>query len=454
MGNERLPLSLSGLSRRTSYNLALIGLLFCLTSCSHVAKQSGTNSDAPDRRGFACCPLFSQDSRYVTFSSTSSNLVPDDTNEEIDSFVFDIVARQLTRLSYGFDGSQSNDGSGRPAVSSGGRYAAFMSDASNLLPDDMNEVSDAFLYDRESGLTERIPDAPQLDKFSPFSAGSISISADGRRIAFRRGFRAPGGKNDYQVFVFDLTVGATHAVSLTPQGSFPNDWADHPAISPDGRYVAFTSNATDLASNAGMGQENLFIHELAIGKTKCITCIPAAPRLSRGGPSFSGDSRFLAYRSRRYGGVAIFDLEQNLYLPPLDLECDCSMVTSDPSVSLDGRFIAFEARVNRPLTTSEAWFERLCTECGVNASQHVIFVHDRDSGVTTRVFPVEDLNWRSDVHTGHPVISPDGRYVAFDNLVKHSTESSPQVRDIVIYDRETGESIIVTAGNGTFEWSK
>jgi Tol biopolymer transport system component len=383
--------------------------------------------------------------------------VPDDTNEESDVFVFDITTSQMTRHSHGFDGSQANDRSGASVVSSDGHYVAFVSEASNLTPGDVNKTGDPFLLDRESGQTIRIPDAGQLDGLAPSWPTGVSISADGRLIAFIGNFRPPVGDVDAQVFMFDRVVGETRAVSLTPEGKFANDRAGRAAVSPNGRIVAFTSYATDLTHDDTRGKENVFLHELSSGDTKCISCMPDAPRIgggAHGGATFSGDGRYLAYQSDWYGGIAIFDIELNAYLPPLDLRCNCRQATSPPSLSLDGNLVVFEAWVDRPLTISEGWFEGLCTECGVSAAQAVIFLHNRISGVTTRIFPVDELTSRSKVNAGHPDISPDGRYVAFDNLVSFSKDGSLPVKDIIIYDRETGESMIVTAGNGVFEWSR
>lgn len=455
-GNEKLRMMLFSVRGWVSHLLVLTALLFCLTGCSTI-DQASRIIDTLAGRALSCCPLFSPDGRYITFPSSSTNLVPGDTNGEFDAFIFDIATSELTRVSYGFDGSQSNDRSGRPAISAGGRFVAFASVASNLTPDDMDETADPFLQDRETGQILRIPDAKELSEFKPLSAEGISMSSDGQWIAFRRGFRAPELENDYQVFVFNRIVGETHAVSLTPEGEFPNEWATHPRISPDGRYVAYTSDATDLTLDADTGHEDVFLHELPSGKTVCITCSPDTPRLdygAHGGPTFSGDSRFLAHQSYQYGWIAMFDLEQNSYLAPLDLGCDCDLATSAPVLSLDGTLVVFEARVDRPLTRIESWLKTLCIECGTSASQTVIFIHDRTTGTATKVFPIEELTPRSDVDAGNPTISPEGRYVAFDNLVRHSTQHSPQVRDIIILDRETGKSIVVTSGNGKFQWSE
>jgi Tol biopolymer transport system component len=455
MGNEEPQIMSSFMGKRIVYLLILAGCLLLLTACSLLDRTLVANLDSLAGRNFACCPLFSHDGNYVTFFSWSSNLVPDDTNEESDVFVFDIAANQLARISYGFDGSQANDGSARSAISSGGRYVAFVSDANNLTAEDHDETRDVFLYSRESGQTIRIPDASELDGFTPTSGRGVSISADGRRIAFLRFFRPPGGEVDAQVFVFDRVLGETHAVSLTAEGHFSNEWAENTSISPDGRFVAFASDATDLTSDDANGHTNLYLHDLASRTTSCITCMPNAPRMDSGPhewATFSADGRYLAYQSYRYGGIAIFDLEQNSYLPPLDLQCDCRMGNSALSLSLDGRFIAFEARVDRPLTALEALTETWCFESCIDASQSVIVVHDRNTGLTTQIYPAKELTTRSDVDAGHPVISSDGRYVAFDNLVRHSTQDTPQVRDIIIFDRETGKSIVVTAGNGIFKW--
>lgn len=101
----------------------------------------------------------SSDGQFVAFPSLATNLVPDDTNNAWDIFVHDIGSGETKRVSVSSDGSQANNGSYGVSISSDGRYVAFGSPASNLVPDDTNDVMDVFVHDRQTGKTERISTA-------------------------------------------------------------------------------------------------------------------------------------------------------------------------------------------------------------------------------------------------------------------------------------------------------
>ena len=98
----------------------------------------------------------SRDGRYVAFASDAPNLVPGDDNGIFDIFLKDLCTGEVTLVSADAAGHGGNAGSGEPSVSPSGRYVAFVSGASNLVPGDTNDVWDAFLRDRQAGTTERI----------------------------------------------------------------------------------------------------------------------------------------------------------------------------------------------------------------------------------------------------------------------------------------------------------
>src|SRR5262249_18468776 len=122
----------------------------------------------------------------VAFSSTASNLVPGDTNQTSDVFVSDRLTGTIERVSVASDGTGANEWSGDfgLCVSADGRYVAFASLASNLVPGDTNGYWDVFVRDRQTGTTERVSVASDGTGADSDSYGGLAISADGRFVAF------------------------------------------------------------------------------------------------------------------------------------------------------------------------------------------------------------------------------------------------------------------------------
>jgi Tol biopolymer transport system component len=141
-------------------------------------------SDGTQGNGDSVSPSISADGRYVAFMSYAYNLVPGDTNGKADVFVHDRLTGQTTRVSVASDGTQGNDGSGGASISANGRYVAFVSGASNLVPGDTNGKADVFVHDRLTGQTTRVSVASDGTEGNSDSIYP-SISADGRYVAFQ-----------------------------------------------------------------------------------------------------------------------------------------------------------------------------------------------------------------------------------------------------------------------------
>ena len=128
----------------------------------------------------------SPDGRYVAFSSSASNLVPGDTNGVTDVFVYDRESHLTERASVDANGAQGDGLSSNASITADGRYVSFASWASNLVPGDTNGKADLFVYDRQTHVIERVSvaaDGTQGDG-GPLSS---SISGDGRYVAFHSG---------------------------------------------------------------------------------------------------------------------------------------------------------------------------------------------------------------------------------------------------------------------------
>ena len=182
-------------------------------------------------------------------------------------FVRDLRSGTTRRVSLASDGTQANDFSENPAISADGRYVAFDSVASNLVPGDTNQPSDVFVRDLRSGTTRLVSlamNGAQANDSSDYPA----ISADGRYVAFRSFATnlVPGGTNGSEdVFVRDLRSGTTRRVSVAPGGRQANGESFTPAISADGRYVAFDSSASNLVPGDTNHASDVFVRDLRPG---------------------------------------------------------------------------------------------------------------------------------------------------------------------------------------------
>ncbi len=195
----------------------------------------------------------SGDGRFVVFESNSAMLVPNDTNDSWDIFVHDRQTGGTARVSVDSFGAQANGSSHSPSISADGRYVAFYSRVSNLVPDDTNESQDVFVHDRLTAQTTRVSvdsSGTQADgDESESSHWGSSMSADGRFVAFRTtasNLATCDTNYSGDVFVHDRSNGQTTCVSLTPAGATANASSSLPSISADGQFVAFSSGASDL----------------------------------------------------------------------------------------------------------------------------------------------------------------------------------------------------------------
>jgi hypothetical protein len=280
-------------------------------------------------------PSISDDGRYVAFLSGAS-LVPEKTSVWDDVFVWDQQTAQMKRVSVASDESQANLFSAAPAISGDGRYVAFSSLASNLVPGDTNGIWDVFVHDTVTGRTERVSVASDGAQAMPSMPGFLdrnarpAMSADGRFVAFVSGAGnlVPDDTNvcladlvnpslgEHQVncpdvFVRDRLTGQSTRVSVASEGTQSDRGGDYPTISSDGRYVAFLSQATNLGLPAnpvpsqlghlfGPFDAAVFVHDRFTGVT-----VPVSPRnvfpgsgLGRSTPSISGDGRYVSFNVR------------------------------------------------------------------------------------------------------------------------------------------------------------
>jgi Tol biopolymer transport system component len=379
-------------------------------------------------------PSISADGRYVAFYSAADNLVAGDTNENSDVFVHDRRTGQTMRVSVATGGAQADSASSRPVISGDGRYVAFESDATNLVPGDTNGVSDIFVHDRATGETKRVSVSTGGVEGNGPSWGP-ALSADGRYVAFwsEADNLVPGDTNGCgDVFVHDCVTGQTVRVSVASSGAQANALSDWPSLSADGRYVAFRSFADNLVPNDTNAQADIFVHDLRTGQTTRVSVATGGLQANHASwlGCLSPDGRYVGFVSladnlvpgdtNRVADVFVHDCVtgETKRVSVATNGAQANADSSAPSLSRDGRYVAFYSRASN-------------LAAGDTNGDWDLFIHDTATGETLRV---ETRGWPG---PGDPArLSADGRCLAFssaaDNLVPGDTNG---VEDIFVYDR-------------------
>jgi Tol biopolymer transport system component len=325
----------------------------------------------------------SKNGRYLAFQSWASNLVPGDTNDTQDVFLHDRKKDVMTRVSVSSEGVEGNGRSWAGGMSHNGRYVVFYSEATNLVPGDTNGVTDVFVHDRKKGRTTRVSVSSSGEAGDGASSWP-TISGNGRYLAFTSAATnlVPGDTNEANdIFVHDRKKGVTERVSVTSSGAQTSGFGSYIKMCRKGRYVCWRSRAPDLVPGDTNGVDDLFVRDRKKGTTE---------RISVSSTGQEGDlASFIA------------------------------------SVGPRGRYILFtsEATTLVPGDTNESID---------------VFVRDRKRGTTTRL-SVGPTGEEGDSNCFHPNISPAGRYFAF---VSWSTNLVPGVtnglHDIYLFDRRRG----------------
>jgi Tol biopolymer transport system component len=325
--------------------------------------------------GDSTTPVISADGRYVAFPSLASNLVFGDRNGVSDMFVKDLRTGLVRSASRGGDGPSFDP----PALSADGRFVAFVSSATNLVPGDTNGVDDVFVTDMVSGRVSRVSGG------NGPAYGSPAISADGRYVAFRSeaSTLVEGDTNSVaDVFLADRVSGSVRRISTSFDGVQGDKLVHHGlAMSADGRFVVFPSAATNLVPGDTNGSVDMFVKDVVSGAVERVNV------------SASGEQT--------------------------------SSYTLMPAITPDGSRVLFVA-----------WGDTLVP--GDTEDTPDIFMKDRRSGAITRVNTRAD-GVVSDAQPYQPSVSADGRYVVFSslasNLVRRDTNN---VDDVFLKDMRSG----------------
>jgi Tol biopolymer transport system component len=361
------------------------------------------------------------------------------------------------RISIGWNGADPNGGSSQASMSADGRYVAFTSGASNLVPGDTNGRLDVFVRDRVTGSTVRASQAPDGTEGLGTSLWG-RISGDGRYVAFYSDSPniLPDADNlAVDVFVRDLITGSLQIVSMAPGGAAANGDASNPSISRDGRIVVFESDASNLVPGDTNGEDDVFAHDQVTGITTRVSVATDGTEANSVSfePNVSSDGRFVAFRSPA-SNLVVGDLNGAWDIFVHDLQArvtervsvasdgsEAATSSDSPSITADGRYVAFQSAAPNLVPNDGALLDGLGRVGTFDA-----FVHDRLTGRTQRV-SVASSGAAPNGLTFEPVINGNGRYVAFEswasNLVSDDTND---VGDMFVHDRLLGITELVSLG--------
>ena len=385
--------------------------------------------------------------------------------------VTSLVSHRVGSLS-----TPASGGAAAPVISADGSKVVFTSTALDVVPGQscsgcMDDAQSVFLYDRVSGATALVSHLPGSPAASEATSRHAVLSADGRYVAFESeathllpGVTVEPGTN---VFLFDS---ATGAISLVSHNAFSTNvaakgGAGTPSISADGSYIAFTSNAPDLvAAQTGPLTDNAVLYDRTTGVVTLVSHHAAAPSQTGNGSTFeaviSADGSSVVYSSlasdlvagQRAGGggrnAFVYDRLSGATM--LASHAAASAVTTgnaetlELAVSADGRTVAFTS----DSTDLVAGFTFTAGREAFN-----VFVFDKTSGAVTLVsHSAAAPAAAGDANSGSAVLSADGRFVAFgsgahDLVAGQAAAAAPD--DIYIFDRTTATMTLVSHAPGS-----
>lgn len=259
-------------------------------------KRLSTTPSGRAGDGWSGNPDLSSDGRFVVFQSQAGNLMEGDFNGAFDIYLRELQTNTLSVLSRSADFLLGNGDSVTPVINADGRLVAFASDASNLVENDRNATRDVFLKNTQTGEVILIS-ANALGASGYGMSDSPSISADGSKVVFRSYATdlVADVENDgtSDIYVRDLATGALTLVSQGLDDQAANGNSFDPVLSPDGRYVAFISEATNLIPSDSNNVLDVFVANLTTGQISRVDWAGTAGDSSD--PAFSGDSRTLAF---------------------------------------------------------------------------------------------------------------------------------------------------------------
>ena len=352
----------------------------------------------PGGNGDSVAPWISDDGRFVVFSSLANDLTPGGNSQPVlNVYLRDSSLNTTLLVSANASGNGGGNGhSTAGQASADGRYVVFQSDASDLVPGDTNGVSDIFLR--------------------------------------------------------DTLAGTTLLISVATDGGFGNEASTDPVMTPDGTCVAFISAATNLVAGDTSGMPNVFVRNLITQTTSLVSAGATGTNRSMAAPAITPDGRYVAFFSDAQGmaagvpgttagevyvrdrlaGTTVW-ASTNAAMTVSNLLHLISMPSTHPVLSDDGRYVAFKT----------GWTNGTASPGGAGVAAVIFFQYDSVNGTTTILSTNGYAPWAFCDDVYGPEMTPDGRFVAF---VQREPIGSTNYSSVRLWDQQTGTNVLVSAG--------
>jgi Tol biopolymer transport system component len=392
-------------------------------------------------------------------NSTVTFTVRDSAGHTATGPVLFAVHSKTDRVSVNNIGTPGDGASTTPSISGDGSLVAFVSQAANLVPGVSTAQSHIYVHNRNSNQVELVSRDSSVGLIPGNGISSQPvISTDGRFVAFvsQSTNLVPGaGAAGQQVYLRDRQTGQTSLVSKATNGVLSNGTVNRaPSISSNGQFIAFVSNATNLV-NVISGQQQIYLRDTSAGTTVLVSAsndpVPIPGNGPSDAPSINSDGQFVAFSSLASNLSTVVGSNQQIFMHDRlsGPNGTTTLVSRDsggnsgngnsgaPSVSGDGRFVAF-------------W--SVATNLFLGPTGQQIYLHDRNTGVNgTNSLVSRDLNVPTQGGNGvssNPVISLNGQVVAFASL---STNLVTGITGPQVYSRDSssGVTALVTRDNNT-----
>jgi WD40 repeat protein/DNA-directed RNA polymerase specialized sigma24 family protein len=392
-------------------------------------------------------PSISGDGHWIAFVSATNDPnakgIPCKTTDQnacLDVFLYDRETGSTRRLTQAVNGGPSDGDSLAPTVSEDGKWVAFWSTADNLVNGFTNKCQQSetnviclyiYIYNLDTGNIDWIP-IPTGAGDPVFGVDKISLSADGRLVGFTVTPTAQVGTpstgilsapntlekstdgtlinipipditHRSEAIVYDRNTGK-YELENQAQDGIPGDGeSSSPVLSADGRYVAFTSDSTNIVAGDTNKSSDVFLRDRINGKVELIS-------VSSNGWKGRSDSGFTSW------GRGYFSI----------------------NLSPDGRYIVFES-------TATNLGQDLNSGCNkIDLSNCIyLYIHDRQTGSTEWISALPDYD-----STLFPEISADGRWVSFMQTLLNCNSTQILCSDVMLYDRQRGWMTNLTKFNG------
>ncbi len=321
-----------------------------------VTTRINIGSTGEEANGASAWPAISADGGWVTFSSSASNLVDGDTNSHEDVFLVELATGAIERVSLSSSRGEANGPSSEPVISSDGRYIAFVSTATNLFPGATSGYAEVYVYDRDKRTILWVS-APPGGGSNDGDSREVTISGDGNWVAFSSTSSqlVPGDTNlRSDIFLWGKGSGIKR-LNLSPSGAEADRSSYEPAISADGRWIAFRSYATNLVANDLNGLGDIFLCDRTTSDLQLVS-LSSTGAQAQGGSSdeavVSADGRFVAFRSSA-DNLVPYDTNEMMDIFIRDMQGTTTRVSLDsnglqsddnnyaPTINLDGAAVAF-----------------------------------------------------------------------------------------------------------------